>query len=103
MRSQDEAKKKKQEVYLEIKETFFKYEKALLLMQLAKDKIAYQAKEVEILNIRLELGEAQYSDVIEEMIKLAEEEFSYMQAVTDYYISIASLNKAIGVDDYFRV
>ena len=103
MRSQDEAKKKKQEVYLEIKETFFKYEKALLLMQLAKDKIAYQSKEVEILNIRLELGEAQYSDVIEEMIKLAEEEFSYMQAITDYYISIASLNKAIGVDDYFRV
>ncbi|MFH1381263.1 MAG: TolC family protein [Candidatus Omnitrophota bacterium] len=103
MRSQDEAEKKKQEVTLEIKETFFKYEKALLLMQLARDKIAYQSKEVEILDIRRELGEARYSDVIEEMIKLAEEEFSYAQAIADYFISIATLNKAIGVDDYFRV
>ncbi|UCD55304.1 MAG: TolC family protein, partial [Candidatus Omnitrophota bacterium] len=103
MRSLDEINKKKQEITLEVKETFFKYRKAILLMDVAKSKVEFQAKQVEILEIRRELGEALYSDVIEEMIKLAEEEFSYTQAISDYYISIASLNKAIGIDDYFKI
>ncbi|GAF81708.1 unnamed protein product, partial [marine sediment metagenome] len=102
MRSLDEINKKKQEITLEVKETFFKYRKAILLMDVAKSKIEFQTKQVEILEIRRELGEALYSDVIEELIKLAEEEFSYTQAVSDYYISIASLNKAIGIDGYFK-
>ncbi len=72
-------------------------------MDVAKSKITFQAKQVEILEIRRQLGEAQYSDVVEEMIKLAEEEFSYIQAIADYYISIALLNKAVGIDGYFEV
>ena len=103
MRSQDELNKKKQEISLEIKETFFKYKKSLLLLDVAQSKIAFQSKQAEILNIRHELGEAEYSDVAEEMIKLAEEEFSYLQAMADYYIAIATLNKAIGIEDYFKV
>ena len=103
MRSQEELNKKKQEISLEIKETFFKYKKALLLLDVAQSKIMFQSKQVEILKIRHELGEALYSDVAEEMIKLAEEEFSYFQAVTDYYIAIATLNKAVGLEDYFKI
>ncbi|MEE9499771.1 MAG: TolC family protein, partial [Candidatus Omnitrophota bacterium] len=103
MRSLDEINKKKQEITLEVKEMFFKYRKAILLMDVAKSKVEFQAKQVEILEIKRELGEALYSDVVEEMIKLAEEEFSYIQAISDYYISIASLNKAIGIDGYFKI
>ena len=103
MRSQEELNKKKQEISLEIKETFFKYKKALLLLDVAQSKIMFQSKQVEILKIRHELGEALYSDVAEEMIKLAEEEFSYFQAITDYYIAIATLNKAVGLEDYFKI
>jgi len=102
MRSQDEMDKKKQEIALEIKETFFKYKKAILLINVAKSKIDFQSKQVEILEVKRALGEAQYSDVIEEMIKLAEEEFSYIQAMSDYFTAIATLNKAIGLDDYFK-
>ena len=72
-------------------------------MDLAKSKLRFQAKQVEILKVRQELGEVQYSDVVEEMIKLAEEEFSYIQAISDYFGSIAAINKAIGLDDYFKV
>jgi len=103
MRSKEEMNKKKQEISLEVKENFFKYKKSILLMNVAKSKVEFQAKQVDVLDIRRELGEAQYSDVIEEMIKLAEEEFSYIQAVTDYYIAIASLNKAIGLNNYFQI
>ncbi|MCQ9206835.1 MAG: TolC family protein [Omnitrophica bacterium] len=103
MRSQDDMNKKRQEIALEVKEVFFKYKKSLFLMDLAKSKLRFQAKQVEILKVRQELGELQYSDVIEEMIKLAEEEFSYIQAISDYFGSIAAINKAIGLHDYFKV
>ena len=102
MRSQDDMNKKRQEITLEVKEVFFKYKKALFLIDLAKTKLRFQAKQVEILKVRRELGEVQYSDVVEEMIRLAEEEFSYIQAISDYFGAIAAINKAIGLDDYFK-
>lgn len=103
MRSRDDMNKKKQEITLEIKETFFKYKKAVILMNVSRSKIEFQSRQVEFLEVKRQLGEAQYSDVIEEMIKLAEEEFSYVQAISDYYISIATLNKAVGLDGYFKI
>ena len=103
MRSQDAMNKKKQEIALEVKETFFKYKKAILLMAVAKSKVNFQAKQVEFFEVRRMLGEAQNSDVIEEMIKLSEEKFSYIQAITDYCVAIAALNKAIGIDGYFNI
>jgi outer membrane protein TolC len=103
MRSQDDMDKRKQEITLEVKETFFKYKKALFLMNVSESKVEFQAKQTRITDIRRELGEAQYSDVIEEMIKLAEEEYAYLQAISDYYVAIASLNKAVGLDDHFEV
>jgi len=103
MRSQDELSRKKQEITLEVKETFFKYKKSIFLMNVAQNKLKFQSKQVEIIDIRRELGEAQYSDVIEEMIKQAEEEFSRVQAISDYYVSIASLNRAVGINNHFQL
>jgi hypothetical protein len=34
------------------------------------------------------------------MVKLAQEKFGYVQALTDYYIAIASINKAVGEENY---
>jgi outer membrane protein len=103
MRSQDDMNKRKQEVSLEVKEVFFKYKKALFMMEVAQSKLHFQAKQVHIMDIRRELGEVNYSDVLDEMTKLAEEEYSYVQAISDYYIAIASLNKAVGLDDHFEI
>ena len=103
LRAHDELRKKKQEVELEVRETFFKYKKAVLLMNVARSKVAFQSKQVEIFDIRREMGETPVSDVIEEMIKLAEERFSLLQAIADYFISVATLNKAIGIKDYFEI
>ena len=102
-RAYEELRKKREEVALEVKETYFKYKKSVILMDVAQSKVDFQEKQVAVLDIRRELGEAQYSDVLEEMIKLGEEEFSYIQAIADYYIAIATLNKAIGMDWYFDV
>jgi len=102
MRALDEINKKEQEITLEVKETFFKYKKALVLMGVARSKVEFQGKQVEIMEIKRQLGEAEYSDVAEEIIKLTEERFSLVQAIADYFIAIASLNKAVGLENYFK-
>ena len=103
MRSQDDSDKKKQEITLEVKEAFFKYKKAIFLIDVSESKLDFQTRQVDVMDIRRELGEAKYSDVVEEMMKLAEERFGYLQAISDYYTAIASLNKAIGLDGHFEI
>ena len=86
---------------LELKEGFFNYEKAIIQLDAAKTKVNFQTKEAEILKLRRGFGEATDSQVVESLVKVAQEQYSYVQAITDYYMSIVSLNKAIGIDDYF--
>lgn len=103
MRSKDEMNKKQKEITLEVKEAFFKYKKSVFMMNVAESKLEFQEKQTNITDIRRELGDMQYSDVIEEMIKLAEERFSRIQAISDYYVAVASLNKAVGLDSHFEI
>lgn len=102
-RQRDELKKKKQEVVMEVKETFYKYKKAVVLIEVAKNKVKFQTKQAEIMRVKQELGDADFSTVIEELIKLSEERFSYIQALADYYSAVSSLNKVIGINDYFDI
>ncbi|PIU41409.1 MAG: hypothetical protein COS99_05600 [Candidatus Omnitrophica bacterium CG07_land_8_20_14_0_80_42_15] len=99
--SKHELHKTKKEIMLELKEGFFNYEKAIIQLDAAKTKVNFQTKEAEILKLRRGFGEATDSQVVESLVKVAQEQYSYVQAITDYYMSIVSLNKAIGIDDYF--
>lgn len=101
-RARQELIKMKQDVALEVKETCFNYEKALLQLETAANKVKYQEGDLEFTKFKRQLDEAQDSNVIESMIKLAQEKFGYAQAVTDCQISIASISKAVGVIDYFK-
>lgn len=102
-RAKEEYNKVKQEITLELKETFFKYKKAVLQMKVAKIKLEFQRRQVEFTEAKMEMNEALASDVLEQLIRLGEEEFSLLQAYADYYIAIKSLNKAIGMAGYFDV
>ena len=100
-RAQHEYNNIKKEIALEVKEAYFKYKKALVQMGLAKSKLEYQSKQVQFLVAQNKLNQAPLSKVIEEMLKLSEEEYSQVQSVNDYYVSIKSINKAIGIINYF--
>jgi len=100
-RAQQEYNKTKQEISLEIKEIFFKYKKAILQIEVAKHKLEYQKRQVDFIEAKSQMKEAPISNLLEEMIKLGEEEFSFLQAIADYYIAVKSLNKAVGIPGYF--
>jgi len=94
--------KVKSDIRLEVQEQFFSFEKALILFELAKEKVTFQGKELELFKLRRDYGELEDSKVIESLIKLAEEQYGYMQALTEYFVSIAALNRAVGINDYIN-
>lgn len=100
-RAKQEYNRVKMEIALEVKESFFNYKKAILQMDVAKAKVKYQSKQVGFLEAKRSLDEVPASNVLEEMVRLSEEEFSLFQAVSNYYTAIKSLNKAVGITGFF--
>lgn len=100
-KAQQEFNKGKQDIIIEVKETYSKYKKAIMNLEVAKARLEYQKQQVEFMELKRELNEAPASTVMEELVKLAEEEYGILQAIADYYIAIKSLNKVVGVPGYF--
>ncbi len=94
--------KAKKDLAVEVKETYFKYRKAILQVDVAKAKVEHQKSYVAVLQERLRYGEGETSKLIEEREKLAGDEYSIIQGDASYFIALTELNKAIGVPDYFR-
>jgi outer membrane protein TolC len=101
-RSRQELNKAKNDVTLEIQEGCFNYEKALIQLDTATNKVKYQTTDTELVMMKRSLDEVQDSNVIDSLIKLAQEKFGYVQAITDCKISLASLEKAVGRQNYFK-
>ncbi|MDD5136805.1 MAG: TolC family protein [Candidatus Omnitrophica bacterium] len=100
-KARQELTKIRQDITLEVKEGCFNYNKALIQAETAENKVKYQAGDLELVKLKRGLDEAQDSNVIDSMIKLAQEKFGYLQALTDCHISLATVNKAIGLEDYY--
>jgi outer membrane protein TolC len=101
-RARQELNKIRQDVTLEVKEQCFNYRKALIQLETATSKIKFQERDLEYTKMKRGLDEVPDSNVIDGLIKMAQEKFGYVQALTDCHISIASINKAIGIEDYFK-
>jgi len=93
--------KYKKDLIVEVKETYFKYRKALLQMDVAKAQVEHQKMFVGVLEERRLFGEMELSKIIEEYEKFSEHQYGLIQGHANYFISLAELNKAIGVPDYF--
>jgi len=101
-RSRQEMNKTKNDVTLEVREGCFNYEKAIIQLETAANKVKYQEADSELMRMKRGMDEIQDSNVIDSLIKVAQEKFGYVQAVTDCKTSLAALEKAVGVEDYFK-
>jgi len=99
-KQRQELTKIKQDITVEMKEGCFNYAKAIIQLGTASNKVKYQEKDLELVRMRRGMDEAQDSNVVESMIKLAQEKFGYLQALADCRISLASIDKAIGVENF---
>lgn len=101
-RARQELNKSKQDVTLEVKEGCFNYVKSLIQLDSANKKMRFQENDLEYVRFRREMDEVQDPQLMESMIKTAQEKFSYVQALTDCHTNLASINKSIGVEDYYK-
>lgn len=101
-KARQEFNKIRQDITLEVSEGCFNYQKAVIQADTAANKVKYQSSDLELVKLKRALDEAQDSNVIESMIRLAQEKFGYLQALADCHITIAGINKAIGVEDYYK-
>ena len=101
-KARQELTKVRQDITLEVREGCFNYQKALIQSETAQNKVKYQTSDLELVKLKRGLDEAQDSNVIDSMIKLAQEKFGYLQALSDCHIAIASINKAIGTEDFYK-
>lgn len=101
-RSRQELNKTRNDVTLEVREGCFNYEKAVIQLETAANKVKYQEADAELMKMKRGMDEVQDSNVVDSLIKVAQEKFGYVQAVTDCKISLAALEKAVGVQGYFK-
>ncbi len=100
-KQRQELTKIKQDVTVEVKENCFNYAKAVIQLETATNKVKYQEKDLELVKLKRGMDEAQDSNVVESMIKLAQEKFGYLQALADCRIALAGLDKAVGIEGYY--
>ncbi|MDD5428368.1 MAG: TolC family protein [Candidatus Omnitrophica bacterium] len=101
-RARQEFTKVRQDIVLEVREGCFNYQKALIQTETAANKVKFQTSDLEFMKLKRGMDEVPDSSVIESMIKLGQEKFGLLQALTDCHISLASINKAIGIEDYYK-
>ncbi|MDD5680296.1 MAG: hypothetical protein PHI59_03535, partial [Candidatus Omnitrophica bacterium] len=61
----------------------------------------FREKEFKILKFKSSMGESELSGIFDTVVKLLEAETLYCEAEASLNISIAALNRAIGIENYF--
>ncbi|MDA7857864.1 TolC family protein [bacterium] len=97
-----ELAKAGQKVTYEVRNAFFNYEKSLVQIKAISKEIELNKEELKIIKTKKKLNMAQGSDVLRTKIKLASSRTSYTDALVFHNISIAKLNQAIALVDYFH-
>ena len=86
----------------EVQEAHISYEKARLQLEYAQQKIAFREEQVKILKAQAGVNEALPSQVLEAVMRLTEERAGQAQALSNYFVALAKLNKAVGMSGYYK-
>jgi outer membrane protein TolC len=81
----------------EVEENYFNYQKAMTMVTASLSKIKFREKDLEINRAKQMMNEIPLSQVLTSELQLGEERVNYVQALADYYTSIAGLFKAMGL------
>jgi len=91
----------RQKVIMEIKEAYYLYERAKIMVETVKSKIKYYNKEMEIAELRKSLDIIPLSRLLETEVLLNEQQIAYSKALMEYHLALAGLNRALGISFYY--
>jgi len=96
MRSISDLDETLKTIHFEVQDAFLKYEKAILQLNTAEGEMQFRKTQAEITKTRSMVGEAEFSGAIESLYSYSEAHTRYIQALANYYLSLANLKKACG-------
>ena len=96
-----ELNKSEQEIYTEVHDALYKLAEAEIKIKNSLNNIDLYKKELEVAEVRKGLNEITFHDLIQAKAKIYSEKGAYTDAVGDFYMAIAQLNKSIGIGGYF--
>jgi len=102
LQAQADLSKAQDDTILKVREEFYNLKKSLIQVDASASKVRYKEKQVKILEYLLGNQETTVDNVWDEMIEQAQDKFAFIQAVSDYYLSVSSLAVAIGDAYYFE-
>lgn len=86
---------------VKVQEAFYDYKGSVLQMNTSLSKIKYREKQVNILKVTTGMQEASTSTLVNEMVQLSEDRFSYIKAVSDSQGALSNINRLIGIDNFY--
>jgi len=96
----NEAEETKKKIESEVREACFNYQKSLIQLEAISKEIEFRKEQERIAREKGKLNLAPNSEVLAAEINLTGAHSSYNQALAYYHISLASLNKVMGIEKY---
>ncbi len=97
-----EVGKMEKQIETDVRNACYDYQKAIIQIDSAFDKVLFREEEVKVNKTMMSLGEATAVQMLDSYVRLSDEKSFYFQGLINYYIAIANLNKAIGLIGYYR-
>ena len=98
-----ELEKTERDVVREVKEAYFNFNKALIQVESAYKRMGYRNRLAQLAKHRLETNEVQISEYLQAEMDFVQERSLVYKAMSDFFLSKAKLNRAIGIRDYLTV
>lgn len=97
----EELNKAERELHANVRESIFSFAEARIKIKNALNNIGLYDRELEVARVKKGLDEITFYELIQAKIKLYTEKGTYTDALGDYYIAVARVNKAVGLGGYF--
>ncbi|MCM8794944.1 MAG: TolC family protein [Candidatus Omnitrophica bacterium] len=101
-RAKQELEDARSQVFQEVEEAYISYKRASLQLEYAQEKIHFRKEQLTIVKAQMDLNEALPSQLVEAMIRLNEEYISRGVALTNYYVALARLSRAVGLPGHYK-
>ncbi len=98
-----QLEKTERDVIRQVKEAYFNYNKALIQLESNYKRMQYREKLANLAKHRLDNNEIQISEYVQAQLDYAEERLQVHKALSEFYLSKANLNRAIGISNYLKI
>lgn len=90
----------KKKITQEIREAYYNYQKTKIELEAVKSKREFFRKDEEVIKVKEQNGEAALEELLEAKIKRAGADAEYWKVMADLNISLVSLQKAQGIEEF---